>query len=192
MTAPQSQNVSVGKPSAAGGIHAGPIGTTAPTDATEELNESIIGLGYVSEDGLTNTIEVDTETITAWGGDTVLTVRTSRTETFTWTFIENTKAVMAEVYGQQNVSDAGNGITVLHKNDEMDHRVYVFEILLSGGRVKRIVVPDGQVTEVGDVVYVDGEPIGYEVTLTCYADSDGVTVYEYIAEIVNGGGDTGE
>lgn len=192
MTAPQTKNVSVGKPAAAGGIHSGPIGSDLPTDATSKLDDSILGLGYVSEEGLTNTIEVDTETITAWGGDTVLTVRTSRTETFTWSFIENTKEVMAEVYGQSNVTEEGNNLTVLHKNEEMDHRVYVFEILLSGNRVKRIVVPDGQVTEVGDVVYVDGEPIGYEVTLTTYADADGVTVYEYIADIRNDGDNGGD
>src|SRR5699024_5703139 len=107
----------------AGGIHSGPVTAEAPTDATSQLPAEIVGLGYVSEDGLTNSIEIENETITAWGGDTVLTVRTSRTETFTWTFIENTKEVMAEVYGQKNVTEESNGLTVLHTNDELDHRL---------------------------------------------------------------------
>ena len=181
MSAPNSANVSVGKPLAAGGIFAGPTTATIPTDATTALT-GFTGLGYVSEDGLTNTVETDTESIQAWGGDTVLTVRTSRTETFAWTFIETNADVLAEVYGPDNVSgDLESGLTVIHNNKELPRRAYVFEILMTGDRVKRIVVPNGQITEVGDVVYTDGEAIGYEVTLSTFPDEDGNTVYEYVA-----------
>ena len=182
-----SSNVSVGKPQAAGGIYAGDPGDTMPTDATTALNSDFDGLGYVSEDGLTNSIEIDTENIVAWGGDTVLTVRTSRTETFAWTFIETNALVLAEVYGPENVIvGAGDELTVIHNGKELPRRAYVFEILMTGNKVKRIVVPNGQITEVGDVVYVDGEAIGYEVTLQTYPDADGNTAYEYISEIVTG------
>ena len=61
--------------------------------------------------------------------------------------------------------------------------MYVFEILLTGDRVKRIVVPNAKITEVGDVSYVDGEPIGYEVTLSAFPDADGNTATEYIAAL---------
>lgn len=183
MAAPNSANVSVGKPTAAGGIFAGPTSADVPTDATSAL-VGFTGLGYVSEDGLTNSTETDTESIQAWGGDTVLTVRTSRTETFAWTFIETNADVLAEVYGPDNVSgDLVSGLTVIHNNKELPRRAYVFEILMTDDRVKRIVVPNGQITEVGDVVYTDGEAIGYEVTLSTYPDADGNTVYEYIASI---------
>ena len=181
MSAPNSANVSVGKPLAAGGIFAGPTTATIPTDATTTLT-GFTGLGYVSEDGLTNTVETDTESIQAWGGDTVLTVRTSRTETFAWTFIETNADVLAEVYGPDNVTgDLASGLTVIHNSKELPRRAYVFEILMTGDRVKRIVVPNGQITEVGDVVYTDGEAIGYEVTLSTFPDENGNTVYEYVA-----------
>ncbi|MGP5396009.1 phage tail protein [Arthrobacter rhombi] len=185
---PKATNVSVGKPTAAGGIFAGDVSETPPTDATTELDAAIKGLGYVSEDGLTNTIEADTESITAWGGDTVLTVRTSREETFTFTFIETNALVLAEVYGPDNVSvdDESGDITVLHNAKELPSRLYVFEVLMTGDKVKRIVVPNAKVNEVGDVAYVDGEPIGYEVTLGAFPDKDGNTAVEYIAEIVEG------
>lgn len=182
-----SQNVSVGKPMAAGGIYSGDTDATLPTDAATALSADFDGLGYVSEDGLTNTIEVDTENIVAWGGDTVLTVRTSRTETFQWQFIETNALVLAEVYGPENVTlGADDALTIIHNGKELPRRAYVFEILMTGNKVKRIVVPNGQITETGDVVYVDGEAIGYEVTLSTYPDSDGNTVYEYISEIVSG------
>lgn len=179
--------VSVGKPKAAGGIFAGEPGEDQPDDATTALESSLVNLGYVSDDGLVNGIEIATEDIVAWGGDTVLTVRTSRSETFAWTFIQTNANVMREVYGPQNVSTQGppgsGSLTVLHNNQDLPRRLYVFEILMTGNRVKRIVVPNAQITEVGDVSYVDGEPIGYEVTLSAYPDEDGNTAYEYIAVV---------
>jgi len=186
MATPDARNVSVGKPQAAGGIHAGPPTAEPPTDCRSALPAEIVGLGYVSEDGLVNGIETDTEDIVAWGGDTVLTVRTSRSETFTFTFIETNALVLAEVYGPDNVSldDVTGDITVIHNASELPRRMYVFEILLTGGKVKRIVVPNAMINEVGDVSYVDGEAIGYEVTLGAFPDEAGNTAYEYIGELV--------
>lgn len=179
-----AENVSVGKPQAAGGIHAGPINATVPTDGTSALNSAIVPLGFCNDSGLTNSIEMETADITAWGGQTVLSVRTSRTETFTFTLIESLSiAVLKEVYGQNNVTQVGTEIVVLHNGDDLPNRVFVFEILMTGNRVKRIVVPNGKVTEVGEVPYTDGDPIGYETTLTCFPDAQGNTAYEYIAQI---------
>lgn len=186
-----SANVSVGKPMAAGGIYAGDTTLTPPTDATSALPTGLAGLGYVSDDGLTNGIEMDSETIQAWGGDTVLTISTSRTETFSWTFIETNEEVLKQVYGPDNVTVTGDNIAVVHNSKALPRQLYVFEILMTGDKVKRIVVPNSQITEVGDVVYVDGEPIGYEVTLSCYPDGEGNTVYEYIAAIGSDDGDGG-
>ena len=183
----QALDVSVGKPRAAGGIYAGETSIPAPTDATTALSQALVNLGYVSEDGLVNSIEASTENVTAWGGDTVLTVRTSRNETFTWTFIQTNDAVMSEVYGPDNVSTgSNNSLTVLHNSRDLPRRLYVFEILMTNDRVKRIVVPNAQITEVGDVTYVDGEAIGYEVTLSAFPDDAGNTAYEYIAEFAGG------
>ena len=176
--------VSVGKPRAAGGIYSAEPTTTPPTDATTALGSTFKNLGYVSDDGLVNGIAIDTSDIIAWGGDKVLTVRTSRSETFAWTFIQTNADVLAEVYGPDNVTETGGALTVLHNNKDLPARLYVFEILLTGNRVKRIVVPNAQITEVGDVTYVDGDPIGYEVTLAAYPDDAGNTAYEYIAEVV--------
>lgn len=176
-------NVSVGKPMVIGGVYAAPAGTAAPVDATTELDTAFVNLGYVSDDGVTNTVEADTEEIKAWGGDTVLTVQTSRTETFTFTFIESlNENVLKQVYGEKNVA---NG-TVKHNSLPRGRHVYVFEILLTGDKVKRIVVPNSEITEVGDIVYTDGEAIGYETTLSAFPDSTGNTAYEYIAAIAGG------
>ena len=178
-------NVSVGKPMTIGGVYAAPIDTPVPTDATTALSEAFVNLGYISDAGVTNTVESDSEAIKAWGGDTVLNVQTSRTETFTYTMIESlNEAVLKQAYGEANVAEG----TVKHNGATRGRWVYAYEILLTGGKVKRVVVPVGEVTEVGDVVYVDGEPIGYEVTVTAYPDAEGNTAYEYVAAIAGSEG----
>lgn len=176
-------NVSVGKPKASGGVWFGSTGVAAPTDAVTPLPMGLVSGGYASDSGLVNSVSVDTSDIVAWGGDTVQTVRTTRSETFVFTFIETKEEVLKQVYGPDNVSAVGTSLTVIHNNKDLPRQLYVFEVLMSGNRVKRIVVPEAQITSVGDVSYVDGEPIGYEITLSAYPDSSGNTAYEYIAQI---------
>ena len=75
-------NVSVGKPAVGGAIYRAALGSTIPTDATTSLASAYKQLGYVSEDGLTNTNSPESDEVKAWGGDTVLTLQTSKTDTF--------------------------------------------------------------------------------------------------------------
>ena len=56
-------NVSVGKPMVIGGLYAAPTSTPTPSDATSALNEAFVNLGYLSDDGITNTVESDSEDI---------------------------------------------------------------------------------------------------------------------------------
>ena len=57
---------------------------------------------------------------------------------------------------------------------------------MTGDRVKRIVIPDGQVSDLDDVTYADGDAIVYTPTITAYPDSAGNTAYEYIAKVAAG------
>lgn len=185
-TTNNAANVSVGKPKAAGGIYFAPAGTTLPTDAKTALKSQFQGLGLVSEDGMTNSIDEDKNDIKDWSGQTVRRIVSGRAETFQHTFIETNEHVMKQVYGPTNVSgDIATNLAVLHNDKELPTGVYVYEILLTGGRVKRIVIPDGQITEIGDVVYQSGQPIGYQVTITAYPDTAGNAAYEYIASLAS-------
>ena len=182
-----AQNVSVGKPKIGGAIYRAPLGTTLPTTANGSLDAAFECLGYASDAGLVNNNSAESEDIKAWGGDTVLSVQTSKTDTFNFTLLESLNPeVLKTVYGNDNVTgDIDTGIRVVANSEEQEECVWVIDMVLRGGVLKRIVLPDAKVTNVDKISYVDNEAIGYNTTLSCLPDStaDQATHYEYILRV---------
>jgi hypothetical protein len=55
----------------------------------------------------------------------------------------------------------------------------VFEVKDGEAKI-RIYVPDGQITEVGEITYSDSEVIGYQVTVEAFADELGNKAYKFL------------
>ena len=175
-------NVSTGKPAKAGAIFVAPLGTALPTDTDTALNVAFKALGYVSEDGLTNDNSPESDKVKAWGGDTVLNMQTDRPDTFGFTLLEVLNVdVLKTVYGDANVTvDASGNIHIEATADELDAYSWVIDMVLRGSRKKRIVIPNGTISELGTITYKDDEATGYEITLTNVPDSNGTYHHEYI------------
>ena len=174
--------VTAGKPMVGGAVHWAPAGSTLPTNATATLAEAYVDMGYISEDGVTNSNERESEEVKAWGGDTVLTTQTGKTDTFSLTFIESMNVeVLKRVFGEDNVSgDLENGITVKVNSKELVAGIWVIDMVLTEGYLKRIVIPNGKITEIGEISYTDSDVTGYESTITARPGTDGDTHKEYI------------
>lgn len=177
----KSDNVSVGKPKITGAIFRAPVGTALPTDATTELNEAFKEQGYVTEDGVTNSYELESETVKAWGGDIVETPETGVTDSWNFSLMESLNTeTMKTVYGDENVTGTlESGIKVAVKSSGRDASAWVIDTILKGGYLRRLVIPNGKITEMGEIVYQDAEAIAYPITITGSADEDGATHYEY-------------
>lgn len=163
-------NVRVG---VTGGVFGAPTGTDLPTDNVEDLDGAFDDLGYVSEDGVTQSIASEVTTIKAWqNGDTVRKIETSHDVSYSLKFLETSDAVLAAYYGNSAAGvveiRAGQGVRqawVIEVEDDDD--------------VIRIVIPDGQITAREDVQYVNGDAVMYGVSISCYPDADGVKAYLY-------------
>jgi len=177
-----AMNVSTGKPKISGGVWFAPLGTTLPTDATSALDEAFTCLGYVSEDGLSNSNEMDVSAIKAWGGNIVYRSLTELNDTFAFALIESENVdVLKAVYGSDNVTITDNGdIKVNVVAEDPTEMVWVFELALRGGKAERIIVSDGAVTSRDEITFNDSDAIAYGITVSAYPDSSGNTHHFYI------------
>lgn len=183
------ENVSFGKPKVAGAIYRAVCGegVTIPTDATTALDSDLKLLGYVSDDGVTHSMANSEDGIKAWGGDTVLIPDADRTDDFQFTLLEiMNEEVLKAVYVDSNVTVAAatssvpKSISIASNSAVQPDCVWVIEMVLQGNNPKRIVIPKGVVTEIGEVTYKDDEAVGYQLTVRGKADTSGNTHYEYM------------
>lgn len=181
-------NVTTGKPKTTGAVYRAPLGTTLPTDPTTALASGFVCTGYISDDGVVNSNSPESESVKAWGGDEVLHTQTGKKDTFKFTLLEaQNENALKNVYGDSNVSataattSSPKLITVTANSTELPECSYVIETIMKNNGIKRIVIPCGKVTNVGDITYKDGSALGYELTISAIPDDSGATHYEYLS-----------
>lgn len=187
-----SANVTFSKPGTSanksGYIWVAPLGTAVPTDATTELDKAFVGLGYLSEDGLTEPASFEPgDDIVAAGGDTVAQADPTFSKTWTGTCIEALNEDLLKVaYGSDNVivkppaGEADGSITVKEQAGVVEHHVIVIDEMLKGGRKRRNVMADATFLITGDISHVHTALVSFEFTITAYPTADQPAQTQYI------------
>ncbi|WP_455713714.1 phage tail tube protein [Streptomyces xanthochromogenes] len=162
-----------------GAAYVAPPKSKLPTDATSPWDAAFTDIGWISDDGITESNSSDTSEIKGWqGGQTVRKVVSSSEMTFQFTAIETSKTVL-ELYhkGSKVVTTTGKSVLAV-KAPGPDRRSFGFDVIDGNSHI-RIVIPDGEVTETGDITYKGDEAVGYELTVTAYPAADGTVAIKY-------------
>lgn len=166
--------VIVGSPKVGGYAFSAVLGSTLPVNSTTALAAPLLagGLGYISEDGVQRSVDVSTEDIKDWNGDTVRVIQTEVAVEFTATLMEINENALAAVYGDDAVTVADNLVSVSFDGAALPHKVWIFE-LADGETTGRLVIGDGQVSNPGggEITFEKGAPIQHEVVIKCFRDA---------------------
>ncbi len=164
-------NVTTGKGVTGGYIFSAPFsqsvveGLLTASDKFATLGNTFVCLGHITSDGIVISESKSTSTENDMNGDPILTSASERTETARFTLAERSEAALKEQYGHSNVSVASNVATIEHNNADRDHRIYVAELVKKDGNRLRQIIPDGQVTEVGDLTENSSTILAREITI---------------------------
>ena len=171
-----SDNVRV---AVSGAVYVAPTATAAPTDSSTALDAAFSDLGYVSSDGITETVDKSTTQIRAWqGGSLVREVVSEGTYSVEMTFIETNQDVLELYYGATITGGALDG----DPTQTGGRKSFVIDVI-DGATVERTYIPQGEITSVGTRTLASGEAIGYMVTITAYADTDATTFKKFFSTL---------
>lgn len=180
-TANDSTMVSLGKFKVGGYAYWAPAGTVLPTDSSTPLAAAFKLLGYLSEDGLTNTTDTDTTEIKDANGTTVMKVITSYAESYQFALLEVLRVEAAKMrYNSDAVTGTDKSMTIKHQMPSDEDFVLVFEIAMSGNVKDRLVIGNGTRAEFGDRQVHAGDAQVYDITVSANDMGNGVTAIEYI------------
>lgn len=167
-------------------LHA-PVGTELPTltDLTPSdvtINEAFKDGGYVSSDGVTLTPDMSTSDINDWSGALIRRVLEAFNGEISFTMIqsdaETFKMALGEEYVESQAADSTHGNQVMAKFGAHlpDPEAWVFKMKDGAARIL-ICLPNAQVTTMDEVTFNSTDPIGWAMTLSCYPDSTGTSIY---------------
>ncbi|WP_181785070.1 phage tail tube protein [Streptomyces phytophilus] len=164
-----------------GGGWVAPLGTASPGDPEVQPEDPYLPIGALSEDGLVQGFDEDSQSHTPWGYTSP--IRTSITQslrTFSITAWETGRVVVQSLQYRKDIADLApvSGLTTFAETASPlpDRRVFWF-VVLDGEIDRGFYVPEGEITERSDVTHKQDEVAGFQWTITAYPDAAGNTVY---------------
>lgn len=167
-----------------GAVMSAPLGTAVPTDAGAAPGVGFVDSGYITEDGCTLSDSQSWTDIKDWGGDTVRRIKSSSDVTVATSFLEVNENSAKAAFGDDNVTvtpggpTAGGELAIAINVNEPPRKAWVIN-MLDGTRKLRLVIPDGQITDRGDMTFTRQGAVTIPVTIAASPDETGNTVYVY-------------
>lgn len=156
-----------------GGVSIAPVGSTLPTDASAALDAAFIDVGYISEDGVSFSPNLSTESIMAWQSfSPVRKVQTEQAFSIDFTMMQWNKTSMETAFGGGLYTNNGDGTWEYlppAPGEDLTRAMVIDGI--DGARNYRIVVPRFSIEDLGDVAFARGEFSPLEVTASALAES---------------------
>ncbi len=161
-----THDVKLGIGDVSGMFYHAPAGTALPTTASASLPSTWKEVGYVSQDGLTVSINATTEGIKDWANRIVRMVVTDSDETAQASVITTTEETLATVLGEDNVAAAGGTITAgLSLATLPPEEAFLFR-MKDGDDMIIVGCTKGQVTSLENLSFQPGSAISWTPTIT--------------------------
>lgn len=182
----ESKNVFTGAPDqlTTGAILRAPLGTALPTSISTALNAAFKDSGYIGTEGLKLTPSTTTEDIKDWNGATIRSVLAEFAASMAWTYLELSTEALKAYFGDTNVTTTAatvsTGTLQAIKLNSVDLPTCAWAFKIKDGvRKILIVVPQGKVTERGEITFTKTSAVALPVVLSTYPDASGNNVYIY-------------
>jgi hypothetical protein len=162
----------------------GVVSPTLPTDATTGLNAAIYKeIGALTDEGITDSTSQDTNDIFMWQGNVLAaSLPGEYSKTFQFAALETNLITLGVQYAGSTITQTAYGVSIAEKPPVVDKRAWVLHGISDSGKLQRIVVPLGQVTERGDVVWSSQDVTVYAWTIKCFVDGSGNVAYRYLVD----------
>lgn len=170
-----------------GAVYQANVGATAPTNATAALNSAFTSSGYVGPDGLSMSVSKSFTDILDWSQSLVRKALTSYTGRLSLSLMQIDEASAKLMFGDSNVthtaatsgtSGHGDQLKIAIGADIPPRKAFAFNMKDGDARV-RVYVPNGQVTEIGDISFVPNSAHMYPVSIDTYDDGTGHSIYVF-------------
>lgn len=156
---------------------------TLPTDATTPLNAGLyLGTGFLTSDGISESIEQDYQDIFAWQGNAlVASLPGDYTQTFTFAAMQQSLVTLGLQFPGSTITQTAYGASIAQKAPVRDTRTWVIHGI-DGARLQRIVIPSGQISERGETVWSSQDVTVFNWTVKLFPDGNNVFAYRYYVD----------
>lgn len=166
-----------------GAVAVADIAAPAPTDARTALSGWTTG-GYVDENGISLSLSKSVTAIKDWSQASVRKALTDFDGTISCAFLQVDQFAAEAMFGAANVtvepatSAHGEQIKISIGADLPPIQSFCWS-MKDGDRRVRVYVPQGQITELGDVSFVPGSANVWPTTISAYDDGTGHSIYVF-------------